>query len=190
MCLRRRVYFSCLHEDHDVTPPRSLIFCSDAKPSSDSSTSGDLRPCAAAESLPLTSKHDFVGAIIRSEPCEACAAGTGQYSFPLQSQTTSEAHENKDRSIFTSSSDSATILSTASGDTAEPKDEDLLQFYWDTNSGSVPDALGISGNPAGTDQPSGFSDGAQSFVTVQDFQLYDGEDEFADELQEIGGKKQ
>ncbi|KAI1456293.1 hypothetical protein F4805DRAFT_476071 [Annulohypoxylon moriforme] len=73
MCNRRRVFYACLHEDNDVTPPRSILYCSRAVANEGtSSTNGSVRPCAAPSTLPLTGRSDFFAGIVRSGPCENC----------------------------------------------------------------------------------------------------------------------
>ncbi|KAI1088583.1 hypothetical protein F5B19DRAFT_420410 [Rostrohypoxylon terebratum] len=76
MCFLRRVFYSCLHEDTDVTPPRAIAYCRKAVPNigdSGSASRGGVKPCAYALALPLTARGDVHASIVRSEPCEVCA---------------------------------------------------------------------------------------------------------------------
>ncbi|OTA55122.1 hypothetical protein K449DRAFT_438951 [Hypoxylon sp. EC38] len=214
MCCRRRVYYSCLHEDHDVTPPRSLLFCRNAKPSEssrngrsrnsdDNSTFGSLKPCAPLETLPLTSKLDLLGGVIRSGPCEACAADTGHYSMPLplRNGTILIGHEREDRDGLTSSNGSSAAVPDTTPedpDPMEPQEDDVFVFDWDMDddNGTISTPPGLTREPARKDRFSGPVNGNKASVkgsasngTEQDFQLYDGEDEFADELEEISSKE-
>ncbi|KAI1139221.1 hypothetical protein F5Y05DRAFT_381182 [Hypoxylon sp. FL0543] len=189
MCHRRRVYFSCLHEDHDVTPPRPLLFCHDAKPSEsgdvNSNAFGNLKPCAPIETLALTSKLDLLGGVVRSEPCEACAADTGDDGTTSNAQGRCEGEDGSESTF------------TASEDRTEPEeDEDLFAFDWDGDNGFLPNPPRAAEGPVGGNQSSESAHGANApamestYVgTEQDFQLYDGEDEFADELREISSKE-
>ncbi|KAI1807432.1 hypothetical protein F4811DRAFT_574387 [Daldinia bambusicola] len=88
MCLRRRVFWSCLHEDVNVTPPPPLLYCEKAMPKANGggggSDGGDAdgtstrrsnrKPCASINTLPLTGKSDFIGGVVRPERCELCIA--------------------------------------------------------------------------------------------------------------------
>ncbi|KAI0114254.1 hypothetical protein F4776DRAFT_638819 [Hypoxylon sp. NC0597] len=196
MCRRRRVYYSCLHEDHDVTPPRSLLYCPDAKPTEGSSSNSNsdsddssLKPCAAIETLPLTSKLDLLGGVVRSGPCEACAADTGQHGMPPHNRTIEES---------ASSNGNTAIQDNAPKDTMEPQEEDdVFVFDWDVeDDGLLSDPRGSTRESARKSRVSGLANGAKATVKgsasngiEHDFQLYDGDDEFADELKEISSKE-
>ncbi|KAI0832191.1 hypothetical protein F5Y06DRAFT_281256 [Hypoxylon sp. FL0890] len=208
MCYRRRVFFSCLHEDLDVTPPRSLLFCHDAKPSensdinrdgdgdgdsSSSCSSSNLKPCAAVDTLPLTSKLDYGSGVIRSEPCEACAADTG---FRPHNRTVSEVRrerEDEDGRESTSRNGSFGLTDTTPEDTAEQEEEeedDIFVFDWDGDNSLLSDPRREAGRSSeSADGVDPFPIGQTFVKTVRDFQLYDDEDEFADELKEIGSKE-
>lgn len=90
MCRGRRVFFACLHEDHDVTPPRQIIYCERAELQSD----GTKKPCIPEPILPLTGLDDFASGLLCTEYCPSC-------------QDSSIAHRRAtDTSMFGSSIDS------------------------------------------------------------------------------------
>ncbi|KAI1075899.1 hypothetical protein F5B20DRAFT_594685 [Whalleya microplaca] len=63
MCWLRRVYFSCKHEDKDVTPPRSIKRCEKA---------ASKNFYCADYHMRRTKRGAKEDAIIRDWPCENC----------------------------------------------------------------------------------------------------------------------
>ncbi|KAI1442848.1 hypothetical protein F5Y02DRAFT_420616 [Annulohypoxylon stygium] len=84
MCYNRRVFYSCLHEDFDVTPPRAILYCRKVVPDvgSSRSASSSVKPCRSAYTLPLTARADVYARIVRSNICEFCAQLPGLFSNP------------------------------------------------------------------------------------------------------------
>ncbi|XDG05043.1 hypothetical protein ABKA04_004658 [Annulohypoxylon sp. FPYF3050] len=84
MCYIRRVFYSCLHEDYDVTPPRAILYCRKVVPNigSSRSASSAVKPCMSAHTLPLTRRADVYARIVRSNLCEVCAQLPGLFSDP------------------------------------------------------------------------------------------------------------
>ncbi|KAI2635731.1 hypothetical protein GGS26DRAFT_510547 [Hypomontagnella submonticulosa] len=183
MCLRRRVYFKCLHEDNDVTPPRQLLYCDEAKSQKDD---GVLAPCAAADTLPYTETHDFFSAVMRTQHCEACKARPLPFTQTYFTQEeSSPGHDG-------------TGSSTGASSSQDPKcarGSDVFDFDWDLDNNLL---LPPRRPPKTTNKPArdnrllilgagaGLSDaGPVSSVSVEDFQLFDDEDE----LEDIGSKR-
>ncbi|KAI0007703.1 hypothetical protein F4779DRAFT_619303 [Xylariaceae sp. FL0662B] len=63
MCKIRRVYFSCGHEDTDVTPPGSILACENAV------ATGNYCP---EESMGRTAHNAWYDAVRRDRPCIPC----------------------------------------------------------------------------------------------------------------------
>ncbi|KAI0895219.1 hypothetical protein F4806DRAFT_92898 [Annulohypoxylon nitens] len=84
MCYIRRVFYSCLHEDFDVTPPRAILYCRKVVPNigSSRSASSSVKPCRSVYTLPLTRQADVYARIVRSNICEFCAQVPGLLSNP------------------------------------------------------------------------------------------------------------
>lgn len=189
MCHLRRVFYECLHEDHDVTPPRQIIYCSKAEQQDD----GTVKPCAAADTLPLTAKHDFFSAVMRTERCEDCAAGTSLFADQVSAR-------NTDASAAASSSETPVI--SRPGD-SEQKTKDAFKFDWGMDK-YLPEASssGQASDSASASSASIFAFGTpglllpeQSSIVTSDFQLFgdendqnQGTDEFLEDMQDIGKK--
>ncbi|KAI0009616.1 hypothetical protein F4779DRAFT_640339 [Xylariaceae sp. FL0662B] len=69
MCWRRRGYYSCSHENHNITPPYPIKFCQRAEPRGHR---GRCRPCGPIDTLPLTPQNDLIEAELYSGLCERC----------------------------------------------------------------------------------------------------------------------
>ncbi|KAI1102135.1 hypothetical protein F4804DRAFT_353968 [Jackrogersella minutella] len=187
MCMRKRIFFSCYHEDNDVTPPWPLIYCSDAKPSS---SDGKPQACSAESTLPLTAKHDFFAGVIRAGLCDACAAdartGTLLFRRPPMPETPA-----------LSSSSAYTFTGAGSKDSGAKERKSppgsIFDFKFDADSHALLDLEKMTSKLTIGDPPAGglpYSEVGSLFGgTGKDFQLYDDKDEFADELQDIGSKK-
>ncbi|OTA98309.1 hypothetical protein M426DRAFT_17540 [Hypoxylon sp. CI-4A] len=68
MCWFRRIYFSCRHEDMNVTPPRPIKPCENAL-----RTGTPQRPKYCHTSgLERTRRNDWANAIVRERPCIPC----------------------------------------------------------------------------------------------------------------------
>ncbi|OTB01990.1 hypothetical protein M426DRAFT_265313 [Hypoxylon sp. CI-4A] len=79
MCHFKRVYYSCLHEDNDVTPPRELLYCHRA---TSSVNNKELRPCSPPRKLTLTPNDDFLAGVVRPGRCEACVQAADDADVP------------------------------------------------------------------------------------------------------------
>ncbi|KAI0381381.1 hypothetical protein F5Y04DRAFT_81231 [Hypomontagnella monticulosa] len=192
MCLRRRVYFQCLHEDNDVTPPRQLLYCGKAQSQDDT---GDPAPCAAADTLPYTKTYDFSNAVMRAQECEACKARNISWAQAYQAQGAANRGQS-------SSSHNRTIFNTHASSAQDPDDTwegDAFEFDWDlddalrTTSQEPPNTTddGVNDNQLfGLGAGTGLSNtGSTPSVTMEDFQLFDDEDEFEDEMEDISSTK-
>ncbi|KAI1397959.1 hypothetical protein F4819DRAFT_57579 [Hypoxylon fuscum] len=69
MCIRRRVYWACGHEDNDVTPPGPILFCHRAKKDK---KYGMMIACKALDKLPYIHSEDAFGAVRHDQSCEDC----------------------------------------------------------------------------------------------------------------------
>ncbi|KAI0886494.1 uncharacterized protein GGS22DRAFT_198916 [Annulohypoxylon maeteangense] len=214
MCHRRRVFYACLHEDTDVTPPRSILYCGHAVPSQGSSANTNVRPCMPASLLPLTDRTDFFASIIRPVPCEICATNTSHISLqsqPLTSPTlpiermvpgdTPGRETSNSRGSNVNFSYHLSALDRIMGRQEQSVEE--FDFSWyenkhhDTDSANLgkPSISTTNDKPYGIFGPSDISfrsnketdsiEETPSATELQDFQLYDGENEFADELEEV-----
>ncbi|KAI2467342.1 hypothetical protein F4781DRAFT_402532 [Annulohypoxylon bovei var. microspora] len=206
MCKRRRVFYACFHEDYDVTPPRAILYCNQAKAIASEGGSSDdsnVQPCAAASTLPLTATADFYAGIVRSVPCEACAAQgvRPRLENPSQSVITPRqaAGASGDETGSRHDNPGVNPLIAMLEDIVRLHAEtDVFDFDWDEDNHPLSDPLRVADDPTDGGQSSGtsgsasgsfYSDAETEFDGAgQDFQLYDGEDEFADELKEIGSK--
>ncbi|KAI1204074.1 uncharacterized protein F4807DRAFT_466048 [Annulohypoxylon truncatum] len=183
MCRVRRVFYSCLHEDYDVTPPRAILYCSWAVPNVGSSSSSGVRPCASVQVLPLTDRDDVFAGIVRSVPCDVCAGlpgpgndGTTYYRNPwlvppmvaaeaAEAEAGPEVESNEPVGQESASHDDNdvdidTLLERL--DAASLQDElDVFDFAWDGDNRQVAESAGIedasnaTGNPTDNGQPIG-----------------------------------
>ncbi|KAI1473312.1 hypothetical protein K445DRAFT_321991 [Daldinia sp. EC12] len=68
MCWWRRVYFTCRHEDQDVTPPRPIKPCDNAIRTG----SADYPNYCSEGSRQKTRRNAWTDAIFRERPCIPC----------------------------------------------------------------------------------------------------------------------
>ncbi|KAI0845025.1 hypothetical protein F5Y00DRAFT_273399 [Daldinia vernicosa] len=198
MCQRRRVYWACLHEDVNVTPPSPLLYCAKATPRTDGSSSSgdrngnsirhnDLKPCASIDTLPLTAKHDLFDAVVRPESCEVCAADSTTTGLSGQETTT------VDDGPLTSDHGANNIENTHQ-DVPGVFDEDMIDFDWIMDDPLLAEFQRAPREVvAGEEQSSGSTNGVwfpdAGPVSEGDFQLYDDEDRFIeDDMKDIGSK--
>ncbi|KAI8964200.1 hypothetical protein F5Y11DRAFT_316880 [Daldinia sp. FL1419] len=196
MCQRRRVYWACLHEDINVTPPSPLLYCAKATPrangASDRDSDGnsirhnDLKPCASVDSLPLTAKHDLFNAVMRPENCEACAADSTTGLSDQEAET-----DNHDLSTAYQDANS---IKDVYRDTEEATDEDIDGLEWIMSNYSLQESERES-TEVRERQSSGSTDGAwfpdAGPMPEGDFQLYDDDDDdrfVEDDMEDIGSK--
>ncbi|KAF3067368.1 hypothetical protein GL218_08539 [Daldinia childiae] len=201
MCQRRRVYWACLHEDVNVTPPSPLLYCAKATPRTDAGGSGDsdsdgnrirhndLKPCASADTLPLTAKHDLFNAVMHPESCEVCAADSTTTTGLSGQETITIDEEPSTRDA------GANDVENTHRDVIGDFEEDMFDLDWIMDDHLVQESQRASGEVmAGEEQSSGSTGGVwfpdAGPVSEGDFQLYDDdEDRFIeDDMKDIGSK--
>ncbi|KAI1657012.1 hypothetical protein F4813DRAFT_361284 [Daldinia decipiens] len=199
MCQRRRIYWACLHEDVNVTPPSPLLYCAKATlrtdgGSSDSDSDGnsyrhnDLKPCAPVDTLPLTAKHDLFNALMHVESCDVCTADSTNTDLSGQETITVDDE-------LSMSDGGANDIENAHQDVLGFSDEDLIDLDWIMNDHLVQESQRASREVVvGEEQPFGSTDGAwfpdAGPVSEGDFQLYDDDDDrfVEDDMKDIGSK--
>ncbi|KAI0122700.1 hypothetical protein F4814DRAFT_218478 [Daldinia grandis] len=200
MCQRRRVYWACLHEDVNVTPPSPLLYCAKATPRTDGGSSSsdsdgnsirqnDLKPCASVDTLPLTARHDLFTAVMHPDTCDVCAADSTTTTGLSGQETTAVDDE------LSTSDGRANYVENAHRDVTGVSEDDMVDLDWIMSEYSLQESQGASREVmAGEEQPSG-STGEVWFpgagaASEGDFQLYDDdEDRFVEyDMKDIGSK--
>ncbi|OTB12227.1 hypothetical protein K445DRAFT_306047 [Daldinia sp. EC12] len=204
MCQRKRVYWACLHEDVNVTPPPPLLYCAKAtlrtnrdggggsNADGNSIRQNDLKPCASIETLPLTAKFDLFNAVVHPESCEVCTADNNSIT-DLSGQET--IAENNETSI---GQDGANSIENTYQDADEVSKEHPGDLHWIMDDRLFPESPrhASGGSFAGEEQSSG-STGGDWFrdmgpASEGDFQLYDDDEDdrfvVEDDMNDIGSK--
>ncbi|KAG4219239.1 hypothetical protein PC116_g32281 [Phytophthora cactorum] len=204
MCQRRRVYWACLHEDVNVTPPSPLLFCAKATPRTNRDGGGggdadgnsirqsDLKPCASIDTLPLTAKFDLFNAVMHPESCEVCTADNNSITDLSGQETIAENNETS------TSQDGANSTENIHQDAAEVSKEDPSDLHWIMDDRLFPESprRASGGLSTGEEQSSGSTSGDwfrdAGPVPEGDFQLYDDDEEdrfvIEDHMKDIGSK--
>ncbi|KAI2779966.1 hypothetical protein F4815DRAFT_471741 [Daldinia loculata] len=197
MCQRRRVYWACLHEDVNVTPPSPLLYCANATPRTDAGSGdsdgnsirhNDLKPCASVDTLPLTAKHDLFNAVMHPDSCEVCVADSTTTGLSGRETITIDDEPS-------TGDDGANNIENYHQDAIGVSEEDMFDLDWIIDDHLLQESQRTFREVvAGEEQPPGSIDGVwfpdAGPVSEGDFQLYDDDDDrfVEDDMKDIGSK--